>query len=496
MQQAQQREVALLAVGKLNAPPKLRAHELGAADMAFGVAVTFLKRADERGQHFGVRGFMVKQFLRAHGCGGDADSLRHVGRVLVGHADGELHGAGEALPDLRHTAAHGGLSVVCKQRDKVSVLTADEVSLLGEGAAHRVGKQADLPVAVLVAGGAVYDAQTVDIADRDARRHGERAGISLDEHLKAMIVLKARQQVGFKRGVGEYEKLSERLRARIFELSHVAAERTFLAVEVNIALHGHLVVLVEIAGQVVTKQKVIQMRAALRAEVEQLLSAFVVQNEPVAVIEQHYALPQTFKNTCFQGVEHTVLCVFEAAPVQQTRNQAVPAYRVVKQRIYRFLRPEEKDRVHENDGQDTGDNEAVLCAVFLWDAEHLYIQQIQHRRDHSIREHEVHDVKRLHLIGVFCNLGGSRHIVDGNFVKRVDCKDNYLKRRVSAGCEHKPSAERGETAVYEIHRESYQQQKHHVDCREINARHDRHQQVMFGNDAYEVADVNDRGENT
>ena len=78
MQQAEQRQVALLDICQLDPFSQLLAHQLRAPHMVLRVAVAFLKGPDQGRQHFGMDGFPVQELFRAHGLRRRVDGLCNI----------------------------------------------------------------------------------------------------------------------------------------------------------------------------------------------------------------------------------------------------------------------------------------------------------------------------------------------------------------------------------------------------------------------------------
>lgn len=55
------------------------------------ITVAFLEGADQRGQHFGVNGLLIQQFLGAHGCHRFLNGLQNIRLLLRNDRNGMLN---------------------------------------------------------------------------------------------------------------------------------------------------------------------------------------------------------------------------------------------------------------------------------------------------------------------------------------------------------------------------------------------------------------------
>ena len=214
-----------------------------------------------------------------------------------------------------------------------------------------------------------------------------------------------------------------------------------------------------------------------------------MQNQAVVIIEQDDALTDVFKDAGFQGVEHTVGGVDKAAPVQQKGRQAVSADGIVQQGVNGVPRPEQKHGVYQHDDQNAQDHIAVLRPVFPGDLAHFPNQQDQDHQHQYIGENQMHPVKGLHLIAVPRDKRLSRHIMDGDLPEGIHGEDDDLKGRIQdtqfEGC----LSQFPEFAFGKVHGEDEQAQQHEIDGDKIDAGHDRHIQIIVGQDADQIADI-------
>ena len=209
----------------------------------------------------------------------------------------------------------------------------------------------------------------------------------------------------------------------------------------------------------------------------------------IVIVKQDNSLPDIFKNTGLQAVQHSVGRVVKTAPVQQEGRQAVSADGVIQQAVNRFPRPEQKHAVHGHDDQDPKDHIAVLRPVFLGDAAHFTDQQDHDHNHQRIGEQEVYDVKRPHLIAILRNEGISRDIMDGNLIKGIDGKYHDLKGSIQdAQAKERVSCLR-KFAFREIHRKYKQAEQHDIDGDKVDAGHHGHAQIIVVQDTDQVADI-------
>ena len=194
----------------------------------------------------------------------------------------------------------------------------------------------------------------------------------------------------------------------------------------------------------------------------------------VVVVEQYDALPDAFKNTVLQAVEHSVGGVIEATPVQQKSRQAVTADGIIQQTVYRHFRPEQKHAVHGYNGQYAQNDIAVLRTVFSGNPNHLSNQQEHDHNDHEIGEKQMHLVERAHLIAVSGEGCVPADVVNGNFVDGIEEKDNNFKRGVEYAQADQVLSELCESALGKIHDEHKKIEQHHIDGYKIDAGHDGH----------------------
>ncbi len=103
------------------------------------------------------------------------------------------------------------------------------------------------------------------------------------------------------------------------------------------------------------------------------------------------------------------------------------------------------------------------------------------------------DVQGLHLVGVPGHLRAPGHIADGNAQEGIQGEDHQLEHGVDIAQDHQPSADFGEPALDEVHREGQKPQQHKVDGGKINAGHDGHAQVAACQNADQIADVHHGG---
>ena len=432
MQQAEQGKLTLLNVRKLDAFPQLGAQLLGAANMMLGVPVAFLERPDQGGEHFRMDGFPVEQLFCPHGRGCRLNCFENIRGLLRGDGDGILHLAVKAFFYPPHALPHGRFAAVAAQGNEIRFQSAHIVGLLGEALPHGISKGADLLVSRLVSQGAVNHGQTVDVAYRHSGGNGKGALIDLGKHLEAFPVLEACQQVCLQGSIGKDKQLTEQLPLLVFQRANITAQRPFRFAIFDIALHGNAVILSGgIDGKVIIVQKVPKDRTLIRRNSsQQVIRPLVMQNQMVVVIEKNDALADAVKDAGFQTVQHSMGGIGKAAPVQQKGSKAVTADGVIQKAVYTFLRPEKEYTVYGNDSEDSQDYKAVLGTVFLRDPAHFPNQQHNNHRNQHIGKRQMQVVKRLHLIAVHRDHSISRDIMNRDFIKRIDEKNDDLKQCV------------------------------------------------------------------
>ena len=494
MQQAQQGQLALLPVGEPDALSQRRAQLAGSAHMVLGAAVALLQCLNERGQHLGVRGRPVQQLLGGKGAQGGADQPVHVGVVFAGGPHGELHGGLEGGGDLLAAGEQLILGAVAAQGDERRLGTAHEVGPLGEAAAHGLGQLADALVSLLPPPGSVDEGQPVDVQHRHAHGRLERGAPVLQEQLEALPALKPGQQIGFQQRVREGKKQSQPLAPSVEQCADVAPQLPFALLGAPEVLQGAAFPGQPHLGRDGEAGQEFRQGPAGRqlALPQQLVGPLVVQNQLIAVVEQHNALPQVVEDARFQPVQHAVGGVVEAAPVQQVGGQAVAADGVVQQVVDLLPGQVEEHGVDPHDDGDARHHVPVLRPVLPGHLPHFARQQIQHPHDHQIAEHQMADVQRVHLIGIPGDFGVPGHVPDGDFCQGIDREHQRLEHGVHRrGVNQHPTAP-GNPAPGEVHREGQQAEQHEVDVDEIHAAHDAHEQVAVHQDAGQIAQVDHR----
>ena len=173
MQETEQRQFTLLNVRQLNPLSQFRTHQLCAAHMVLRVTVAFLKRPDQRCEHFRMDGFPVKQLLGPHRFRCHKDGLLDIRIAFGGNADRILNFTGETLFHPGHVCLHRGFVAVAAQCDEVCLQSPHIIGLLRKALPHGVCKHFDCLVSSLVTHGAVDHRQAVDVTDRHRCGAGE-----------------------------------------------------------------------------------------------------------------------------------------------------------------------------------------------------------------------------------------------------------------------------------------------------------------------------------
>ena len=464
--------------------------------MVLGVAVALLQSLNQGGEHFRANGLLIQQLLGAHRLEGNGNGLQHIGGGFCGGAHGVLKTAAELAADLAHGALHGRLGAVGAQGDQIGLHPSDEIGLLGEIFAHDPCQSPDLPVAGLGAQGAVDDGKTVDIAH--GYRHWYRKGIltALSQQLEALPILKAGKQIRFQLRVGEDEQLSQLLTPVVFQTADVAAQGMLgLILPFDIALQGNGILLGDGGFRKIamSQEGLKGLTLAGKGFAQQFVGSLVVEDQVIVVVKQDNALADALENAGFQGVEHTVAGVVEAAPVQQVGGQAVAADGIVQLIPDRVRVTEQEHRVHRHDGENSHYDEQVLLPVFPGNPAQLPNQQKNHRAHQYIGKDQMADVQRLHLIGVPGNLRVPGHIIDGDAQEGVQGKHHQLKQGVGIAQNHQPASGSGKASFDEMQRKGQQSQQHKIDGDKIDAGHDGHAQVAVRQNADKIADVHQGG---
>ena len=102
------------------------------------------------------------------------------------------------------------------QGNKIRLRTTYKIGLLWEELPHCVGKRPDFLISHCISQSTVDHGQAVDITDSHCGRQGEMFTAFFDKALKAVPVLKSRQQISFQFGVRKYKQLSKVLLLFIF----------------------------------------------------------------------------------------------------------------------------------------------------------------------------------------------------------------------------------------------------------------------------------------
>ena len=125
----------------------------------------------------------------------------------------------------------------------------------------------------------------------------------------------------------------------------------------------------------------------------------------------------------------------------------------------------------------------------MGDTVHFPHQQEHDHNHQHIGEHQVHYVKRPHLVAVSGDQGIPRNIMNRDFIKRVDGENQNFEGGIQNAQPQKRFPCLREFAFCEADREYQQADQHHINGGKVDAGHDGHAQVVVLQNADQIADI-------
>lgn len=103
----------------------------------------------------------------------------------------------------------------------------------------------------------------------------------------------------------------------------------------------------------------------------------------------------------------------------------------------------------------------------------------------------MHPVKRLHLVGVFCNQRIPLNISNGNFTERIDGKYHNLKNGIKRNQPQYKFHLFRKPVFCKKYGEDQKTDQHDIDADKINAGHDGHTEIAVVQDTDKITDIYD-----